>query len=528
MLIHTPRRRYLDLATPAAGCPIILTSDVLIAETDHGMMLTTFSSWHTIVGLLPASAHIALAFEDQESQNIDDDCQVTWDNENHDALVLCTKDQYWSLAYGSTVEQAKERVLLPVNTDKPFEEIITSEIKKRLSVLHALPQLQTPEENRLLKKCFGVMKVNTLSSEGANSGHWSTPDRVPHRQMWLWDSVFHTFGMNHIDPELSWAFLKAVLERQQDDGMIPHMMRVDGTTSHITQPPILAWGVWENYRVLNNKAHLAYALPKLERYLSWNLTHRDSNKNHLLEWQITANPLSRSGESGMDNSQRFDEAFELDAVDFSTFQALDMVYTANIAEKLGAKDRAMVWRVRAAQISSQIHTKLWNAQDGFYYDRTMDGNHSHIKAVSGFLPLLLHDIPADYIQCLVRNLNDPTAFNTTFPLPSVAVNTPSWSTDMWRGATWINMNYLVIAGLRRHSQDKEAVRLKKKTMHYVDKYYRQYGVIFEFYDAKDALPPVACDRKGQRQVPYDIRVKMDSIRDYHWTAALVADMLLQD
>jgi hypothetical protein len=52
-------------------------------------------------------------------------------------------------------------------------------------------------------------------------------------------------------------------------------------------------------------------------------------------------------------------------------------------------------------------------------------------------------------------------------------------------------------------------------------------VLFEFFDATDKRPPTQCDRKGLHQEPYDIYRKMDSIRDYHWTAALTALLLLE-
>ncbi len=69
--------------------------------------------------------------------------------------------------------------------------------------------------------------------------------------------------------------------------------------------------------------------------------------------------------------------------------------------------------------------------------------------------------------------------------------------------------------------------LAQKTIAYVGKYYDEYGVLFEFFDATDRRPPVACERKGARREPYNIRVKMDLIRDYHWPAALTALMLIQ-
>ncbi len=370
------------------------------------------------------------------------------------------------------------------------------------------------------------MKVNTLAPEGVIATRWSTPDRVPHRHMWLWDSVFHTCAMNHLDADLAWEFLQAVLDRQQPDGMIPHMMQVTGRVSAITQPPLLAWGVWENFRVTGDQARLVYALPRLERYLDWNARHRDQNGNGLLEWFIEENETCRSGESGLDNSQRFDAAILLDAVDFSVFQARDMAYVARIAEALGEADKAAHWRGRAAALSRAIHEMLWYEGDGFYYDRDMAGDFSGVKAVTGFLPLLLDDLPPERVPRLVAHLQNPHEFGAAFPIPSMALDTPNWSTDMWRGATWINMNYLVVEGLRKHGQHAAAQAIVDATLYHVNKYYEQYGVIFEFYDAKDERPPVDCDRKGPNRKPYNLRVKMDSIRDYHWSAALTAKWLL--
>jgi neutral trehalase len=173
----------------------------------------------------------------------------------------------------------------------------------------------------------------------------------------------------------------------------------------------------------------------------------------------------------------------------------------------------------------RIHRLLWNPAQDIYCDRRMDGTLSDVKAVSGFLPLLLPDLPAERRDALLRHLSDPETFDTAFPIPSVSVDDPAWSTDMWRGATWFNLDYLVREGLKRHGFEDAADSLEQAMLYYVNLYYERYGVLFEFYDAKDEVPPVACDRKGARREPYDLRSKMDSIRDYHWTAALTVDLL---
>jgi hypothetical protein len=445
---------------------------------------------------------------------------VSLDEDSNEHEYLGVSNGKFVLSYGTTQEEAEAR------GDAARQLDVADVVRARLESYVHLPKLP-PGDDRLLKKCFSVMRVNTLAPEGAIRRTWSTPDRVPHRRMWLWDSVFHSLAMNRFDPEVAFDFLLSVLDTQCADGMIPHFSGPDGRTSRITQPPILAWGVWENYNVLRDDARLRKILPKLERYLEWNLTHRDQNHNHLLEWFIEGDPLCRSGESGLDNSPRFDEAILLDAVDFSTFQARDMAYVAQLWRALDEPKRAVVWEERTAAMRHAIHTLLWDNESGFYYDRNFDGRLSLVMAVTGFLPLLLEDIPTDRVERLVSHLKDPDTFNTAFPIPSVAVDDLRWSTDMWRGATWINLNYLIIQGLRLHEHHAEADWLADLTIAHVGKYYERYGVLFEFFDAKDERPPTQCDRKGPHQEPYDIYRKMDSIRDYHWTAALTALLLLE-
>ena len=68
---------------------------------------------------------------------------------------------------------------------------------------------------------------------------WTTPDRWPHRALWLWDSAFHAVGWRHLDPGLAREMIDAVFDAQQPDGRVPHMSTPE-SSSAITQPPVLA------------------------------------------------------------------------------------------------------------------------------------------------------------------------------------------------------------------------------------------------------------------------------------------------
>ncbi len=333
--------------------------------------------------------------------------------------------------------------------------------------------------------------------------------------------------MNYLDPDLAWDFIAAVLDSQRDDGMIPTCHGAHWPADQLTQPPLLAWAVFTNSRVACHPDRLTWSLPRLERAIEWNLRERDRNHNGLLEWYIEDDPDCRSGESGMDNSVRFDAATALDAVDFSSYAAHDMACLAAIAADLGDTTRARRWTNASRRTSRAIHNLLWDNEHGLYYDRAMTGELTDVAAISGLFPLLLEDLPSERVDRLVEALDDPTRFATQAPAPSVALSDPAWSTDMWRGATWINTNYLIVQGLCRHGRIDAATRLRTQTIELVDRYYNTHGVTFEFYDSSDRRPPTECDRKGPPAGRYDIRRKVDCIRDFHWTAALTACLILE-
>jgi hypothetical protein len=525
LLIQTRERVILSFKQLPACKVRIVTGDVHVADSPAGMLAIVYNEWHTIIGRLPEGASAELRFENgaRTSRAMGERLQLTEDPVNGDYIALITDDTgaAFAVAYGTTADEAVRRAEGALGSD------LGRAVEERLRWFERTPQLADEEEMELLQKCMSVMKVNSLQAEGAIRRRWSTPNRVPHKDMWLWDSVFHSFAMNQVAADIARDYLLAVLEQQQPGGMIPHQAKVTGERSSITQPPILAWGVWENYTKAPDVAFLRETFPVLESYLIWNLSNRDANGNGLFEWKIDAQAKSRSGESGMDNSPRFDQAVPLDAVDFSTFMALEMKYMSLIASKLGHNGQAVKWSGLAKRTADAVVTQLWHDEDGFFYDKALSGDWSKVKASSGFLPLLLEELPDAHVDRLILQLHDPESFGSVVPVPSVSVSDPAWGTDMWRGPVWINYNYMIWRGLQLHGREKEAERIRRTSIALVNKYYRRFGVIFEYFDASDELPPPQLDRKGKSTGMYNFRIKFECIRDFHWAAALTACFLLR-
>lgn len=355
--------------------------------------------------------------------------------------------------------------------------------------------------NNTLAKALSILKTNIESPQGIFKQRWSTPDRWPHRHLWLWDSCFHSLGYISIDKSLAEDSLLSVLDIQQKNGFIPHIGRPDGNFSNITQPPLLSWAVWKVYEHTLNKNFLKKCYPRLRKYLKWCLKSRDENNNKLLEWK-------RSDESGLDNSSRFNKGCRFDAVDFSSFLLNDLNYLFRVGEEIGIKDEII--KKTSSVISKKIEKYLWNHKKGFFFDRYLTGKFSHYKTACGFLPLFAGAASENQAERLIQHLVNKNEFNTPFPIPSEAVDSPTFDNNMWRGPVWLNYNYFLIEGLKKYGFFDIAEKIRRKTLKEVEKWYKKEGTIFEFYDPFARISPNKLPRKD----------RYGAIREFGWSAAI--------
>jgi glycogen debranching enzyme len=409
----------------------------------------------------------------------------------------------------------------PAHLQLPVKELIAARRQELLSF--PCPENLPDAAEKTLYKAFSQLKTQICSPEGLIKQRWTTPDRWPHRRLWLWDSVFHAIGIRHFDAGMAREAIDAVLNMQREDGFIAHMMSPAGI-SDITQPPVIALGVWLVNEADNRPEWLAQAYPKLKAYLEWDMNNRDSDGFGLLEWYIEEHVDCRSGESGMDNSPRFDCAHQLDAADFNAFIALEFEIMAKIAAVCNPAEQCM-WQKRHETMCRKIDERLWNEAEGLYVDYDLQLLlQSPILASSGFLPLICGAAGEEQAARVAAHLQNSETFGTPLPVASIARSCGKYySKDMWRGPVWINLNWLIAYGLRRYGYETEAQSLMDKTMQEVERTYLKFGALFEFFDDRMEVDPPDLLRKG-KNVP---DTYFQAFHDYGWTGTLYIDMVFQ-
>lgn len=115
-------------------------------------------------------------------------------------------------------------------------------------------------------------------------------------------------------------------------------------------------------------------------------------------------------------------------------------------------------------------------------------------------------LPAETTERLVTHLTDENRFWPRYPVPSVALNDPKYNPEqMWRGPTWVNINYLIIEGLLKTGYHKIAQDLRDRTLELI----ANHKDIFEYYHPQTGeIPPKAAAIFG-------------------WSSALYIDLAIQ-
>ncbi len=375
----------------------------------------------------------------------------------------------------------------------------------------------------VLRKALSVMKTQVCSPEGILRHRWTTPDRWPHRKIWLWDSAFHAVGWRRVDGALAREMLAAVVDTQRPDGRIPISTDPFGRqTGEFTQPPVLALAAALVDEAAGDDAWLASLYEPLVRYVEWDLANRDSDGFGLVEWAIEGDPGCRSGESGADNSSRFDAATQLDAPDFNALLAHELEHLAAFADRLGRDEDAGRLRERHHEICARINDRLWDEEAGIYMDaHAATGERTGVLSCAGFLPLLCGAPSPGQAASLAAHLRNPQTFGRPLPVPTIVANEHgAYAKDMWRGPAWVNVNWLVARGLRRYGYEAEAGELVDRTMTVIEEQYAKHGCIFEYYDDENVVDPPALLRKGSCNPDEWIH---QAIHDYGWSATLYVD-----
>jgi hypothetical protein len=406
----------------------------------------------------------------------------------------------------------------------------------------------------LLQRAGALLAANTRHADlGGRRYRFSIPSQERYPFQWFWDSCFHAIVWARIDRERAGEELRALLARQMPDGRIPHVIFWDDSlvapvgwhflespgfvswfgpggrprATGMIQPPVIAQAV-EAIVEAGAEAFLDESLPALERYYRYLGRERDPDRDGLIS-------ILSQFESGLDFSPAYDPehgagtprvlglaarlpqvadklagwrtkpAFQLNRwhledVLVNCVYADGLQALARLARRRG--DAALErWSAASARrVLQALLERCYDAQRGLFFNLRgpRERRAEAVKTIHCLMPLLLADLPPEIATRLVEHLTDRREFWSAFPVPSVALDEPTFRRDslvdgsrrIWRGPCSLSTNWLLTLGLRRHGEESIANDLAERSRQLVER-----GGFNEFFDPLDGRP-VGADRFG--------------------------------
>ncbi|MBK8023043.1 MAG: hypothetical protein IPK19_16865 [Chloroflexi bacterium] len=353
-----------------------------------------------------------------------------------------------------------------------------------------------------------VLGSNLIRLYGYPQREGMIPSKRGYVGVWNWDTYFHVIALRHIDPALARDQIRILLDHQLPNGLIPDVIQDGGPLSHttdygidadITKPPLTAWAVWKLHEVDPDVAFLDEVYDALVRAQRWWFAEHDSDHNGLCEY---AHPYS----SGLDNSPLFDGGAPLESPDLNAYLILQYDHLAKIALVLGRDAEAAEWTSSAEALTRRLIDRRWDETAGYFWP-WRDGEPIRVRTPVSLMPLITGRLPSDVARRLVDHLTDPAQFWTRFPIPTVAQDDPHHNPNvMWRGPVWINVNALLIEGLKRSGFPQQARDLRRKTLEMM----MRQADIFEYYNPQTGEKPPR------------------AVSTFGWSAALFIDLVLDE
>ena len=351
-----------------------------------------------------------------------------------------------------------------------------------------------------------VMRAGLISTRFHITREAMTPSKNYYVGVWQWDAYFHALAYRYIDMRLAQDQVRLLLDHQQPNGMIPDAVHDEGIVTHlnfpvdadVTKPPLVAWAAWKLYQFTPDTEFLNEIYAALVRWDRWWFELNDLDHNGLCEYQ---HPFS----SGLDDSPLWDEGMPVEAPDLNTYLCLQHESLAHIAHAIGEEQDARRWEASAQALAQRMLQEMWDPQQGLFWARRL-GRRIDVRTPFNLFPLITGRMPPEVNARLVGHLTDPRQFWSLYPVPTVAMDDLHYNPDqMWRGPSWLNVNYLLIEGLQRCGYAPLAQELRRKTLDMV----LSQDDIFEYYNPETGAAP-------QRAAPF-----------FGWSSAIFIDLAIQ-
>jgi len=404
----------------------------------------------------------SLAFGKTDSIASDNSGPVTARNVGYEALIDLgdmreAREIYLAFSIGDMADKTEASL-------ESHEALIRRAMKDWDCFLGGIPgfHAEDKELERMYCSSWFILKANRVHFEDLRFPYaFTSVNKHHYYNQFFWDSAYQAIAWlwyNEADPAQD--ELRNFVINQWRNGMIPYelfmypvngreWMDSDGTSTAMTQPPVIGIAISEIYKKYGDIEYLRFFYEPLLRYEEWLTLYRDLAKRGL-------SCYLNIWETGWDNSPRLDASARnrvLDpAIESADFNAYIYYMRRTILEMANALEEKAPARIveRMQATKRSMNTIMYDSSDGFYHD-LIAGTEERIpvKTAAGLIPLIT-DIPDKAMRQRIVSeyVESKKEFMSGCPVPSVSRSEPTYNpADFWRGANWPQITWTIIFSL---------------------------------------------------------------------------------
>lgn len=399
------------------------------------------------------------------------------------------------LQYDAGTESALVLNITPrlgLNRHIPRAETVLRAAEKRWHEWFAAAPIVNEKYASQYYYAWWILRAGLLSSRFFLTREAMMPSMLHYVGVWAWDAFFHALAYRHMDRELAENQIRILLDHQREDGMLPDAVHDEGVIlrwafrdaagnayeADVTKPPLVAWTALKLFESGGNRDFLEEVYEPIARWNRWWLEKNDDDGDGIMQY-------NHPNSSGLDDSPLWDGGMPVESPDLNTYLVLQMDALARIAEILDLPDDAAKWRAQADALTARMVTHFWDDDAGVFW-ATRNNEPIRILTPFNLYPLLTGRLESPKRKRLLDHLFNPQEFWLPYPIPTVAKNDAQYNPEqMWRGPTWVNINYLFIEGLVRCGYPEHARTLRDKTLELL----MQQNDIYEYYHPETGIAP---------------------------------------
>ena len=262
------------------------------------------------------------------------------------------------------------------------------------------------------------------------------------------EAVFSTFFLVYSNGSYnSSSCLDNFYTKQEADGAIRGVYSLADGTPLLTPenpegvlPPLFSFAELNIYHKVGNKKRLKDIIDVLCRYYDW-LEAKFQAENGLYAVSHAA--------GGQNCPLRREACYP---VDFNCQQAVNALYLSAIGDLLNDRDISFKYKKKYFSLKTRINEKMWDEEDGFYYDLKKDESFLKVKSLDGYWAILAEIPGVDTVERMTAHLSDENVFATDHPFPSLAVCEDQFSSDGRKDMGDVNptLVFMIIKGLEKY------------------------------------------------------------------------------